>query len=479
MVPIMTTAASLDTTAVTADPGGRTDVPLQIRNSGSTVEEYRFEVVGPAAAWATVEPTSLSLYPDSTGTAVLTLSPPRSSEVPAGDVPFGVRVVPTSAPDTAVVPEGVVTVLPFAEITGELVPRGFDGAWRGRTDVAVDNRGNVPMTVQLAAQSDSSRVRLGLARETVELAPGAAELTRLTARPVRRLWRGAPVVHPFQVVAMPTDGVPHESVLLDGTYQQDAILPRWLPRALAAVVAAAVVLAVLWFALLRPVVRSAAAEESKKQVAAVLSPSPDASAAAGGAGASGASAGSAGAGQDPAGGGAPGSGTGAGSTAGSTGGGTGGGTGGTGGAATGGSGGGGAGTIGSGGAGDPRSAQAAVKDSVGGDPTSGTVYRVPAGQVFDLTDLVVQNPQGDSGTVVIAAGDRTLLRLALQNFRDQDYHFVTPIVVPAGGQITMTVTCSAVGRPVGGPAPAQCDGSVLVGGTLRQAPGASPSPSAA
>ncbi|WP_264925790.1 hypothetical protein [Streptomyces sp. A012304] len=474
----MTTAASLDTTAVTAEPGGRTDVPLQIRNSGSTVEEYRFEVVGPAAAWATVEPTSLSLYPDSTGTAVLTLSPPRSSEVPAGDVPFGVRVVPTSAPDTAVVPEGVVTVLPFAEITGELVPRGFDGAWRGRTDVAVDNRGNIPMTVQLAAQSDSSRVRLGFARETVELAPGAAELSRLTARPARRLWRGAPVVHPFQVVAMPTGDVPHESVLLDGTYQQDAILPRWLPRALAAVVAMAVVLAILWFAMLRPVVRSAAREESKKQVAAVLSPSPSASAAAGGAGSSGASAGSAGSGQDPAGGGAPGSGTAAGSTGGGTGG--GGSTGaGTGGAGTGGSGGGGTGVSAGGGAGDPRSAQAEVKDSVGGEPTSGTVYRVPAGQVFDLTDLVVQNPQGDSGTVVIAAGSRTLLRLALQNFRDQDYHFVTPIVVPAGGQITMTVTCSAVGRPVGGPAPAQCDGSVLVGGTLRQAPSVSPSPSAA
>jgi hypothetical protein len=466
----MTTAASLDTTAVTAEPGGRTEVPLQVRNSGSTVEEYRFEVVGPAAAWATVEPATLSLYPDSSGTAVLTLSPPRSSEVPAGDVPFGVRVVPTSAPDTAVVPEGVVTVLPFAEITGELVPRQFDGAWRGRTDVAVDNRGNIPMTVRLAAQGDSSRVRLRLSRETVELPPGAAELSRVTARPARRLWRGAPVVHPFQVVATPVGGVPHEPVTLDGTYQQDAILPRWLPRALMAAVAAVVALAVVWFALLRPVVRSAARAESKKEVAAALSPSPGASGAAGGAagggGSSGGSGGAAGKGQDAAGGGSPGSGAAAGSTGGSTGG----GTGGTGGGGTGGS------LVG--GAGDPRSAQAEVKDSVGGDPTPGTVYRVPEGQAFDLTDLVVQNPQGDSGTVVIATGSRTLLTLALQNFRDQDYHFVTPIVVPSDGRITMTVTCSEVGKPVGGPKPAQCEESVLVGGTLRQAPEASASPAA-
>ncbi|MGW2047773.1 COG1470 family protein [Streptomyces sp. NPDC001858] len=466
----MTTAASLDTTAVTAEPGGLIEVPLQVRNSGSTVEEYRFEVVGPAAAWATVEPTSLSLYPDSTGTAVLALSPPRSPEVPAGDVPFGVRVVPTSAPDTTVVPEGVVTVLPYAAITGELVPRGFDGAWRGRTDVAIDNRGNIPMTVQLAAQGDSSRVRLGVARETVELPPGAAELTRLTARPARRLWRGTPVVHPFQVVANPTGAAPHESVALDGTYQQDAILPRWLPRALLAVLAVAATLAIVWFALLRPVVRSAAREESQKQVAAVLSPTPGATGAATGGGSSGASAGAPGTNSGGSGGGAPSSGTSAGTSAGSTGG-------GSGGSGTGGSTGGGGGTGSGGGAVDPRSAQTAVKDSVGGGSTADTVYRVPAGQIFDLTDLVVQNPQGDSGTVVIAAGSRTLLTLALQNFRDQDYHFVTPIAVPAGGRITMTVTCSAVGQPVGGPVPAQCDESVLVGGTLRQAPSPSPSPS--
>ncbi|MEV1067063.1 hypothetical protein [Streptomyces sp. NPDC050263] len=466
----MTTAASLDTTAVTAEPGGLIEVPLQVRNSGSTVEEYRFEVVGPAAAWATVEPTSLSLYPDSTGTAVLALSPPRSPDVPAGDVPFGVRVVPTSAPDTAVLPEGVVTVLPFAEITGELVPRGFDGAWRGRTEVAVDNRSNIPMTVRLTAQGDSSRVRLGFSRDTVELPPGAAELTRLTARPARRLWRGAPVVHPFQVVATPVGDAPHEPVPLDGTYQQDAILPSWLPRALMAAAAAAVALAIVWFALLRPVVRSAAREESQKQVAAVLSPSPGASATKGG-GSSG-SGGSGGKGADTAGGGSATSGAAAGSGGGSTGGGSGGGTGG---GSTGGSGG--------GGAVDPRSAQTGVKDSVGGGSTADTVYRVPKGQVFDLTDLVVQNPQGDSGTVVISAGSRTLLTLALQNFRDQDYHFVTPIAVPAGGRITMTVTCSQVGRPVGGPTAAQCDESVLVGGTLRQAPSpspsVSPSPSAA
>jgi hypothetical protein len=460
----MTTAASLDTTAVTAQPGGRTEVPLQVRNSGSTVEEYRFEVVGPAAAWANVEPVSLSLYPNTSDTVVLALSPPRSSEVPAGDVPFGVRVVPTSNPEGTVVPEGVVTVLPFADLTGELVPRGFDGVWRGRTDVAIDNRGNIPMTVRLTAAADSSRVRLGFAREDVQLPLGTTELSKLTARPAKRLWRGAPVVHPFQVVATSEGEYPHEPVLLDGTYQQDAILPNWLPRALIVALVAVLALVGLWFTLLRPVVKSAAREETQKQVAEVLPSNPAASAASGGGGAPGASGGaSPGAAGAGAGGADAGAGTGADAGAGSGGG--------AGAQQPGGS----TGSSGGGGVGDPKSAQVEVKDSVGGDATAKTVYEVPENQMFELTDLVVQNPQGDSGTVVIAAEGRTLLRLALQNFRDQDYHFVTPIVVPANGEITMTVTCREVGRPVGTPAPAQCAESLLVGGTLRATPAPSTS----
>jgi hypothetical protein len=471
----MTTAASLNTPAVTAQPGGRAEIPLQVHNSGSTVEEYRFEVVGPAVAWTTVEPESLRLYPQNSGTVLLSLSPPRSSEVPAGEIPFGVRVVPTSTPEGTVVPEGVVTVLPFAEVTGELVPRRFGGVWRGRTNVAIDNRSNVPLTVRLTAQGDSSRVRLGFSREDIQLPLGTAELSKLTARPAKRLWRGAPVVHPFQVVATPAGEAPHEPVLLDGTYQQEAILPSWLPRALITALAAVLALVGLWFALLRPVVKSAAREETQKQVAQALPSSPDPAKSAGGGATSGAS---------PGAGGAPNAGAGAGAGAGASGGGGGSPTpdasAGTSAGARGGAGGGGGtgGSGGVGGVGEPKSAQDEIKDSVGGDPTTGTVYRVPESQLFELTDLVVQNPQGDSGNVVIATEGRTLLRLALQNFRDQDYHFVTPIVVSAEGRITMTVTCRAVGRPVSAPTPAKCAESLLVGGTLRAAPAPSATSSA-
>ena len=115
----------------------------------------------------------------------------------------------------------------------------------------------------------------------------------------------------------------------------------------------------------------------------------------------------------------------------------------------------------------PQSARVRVLDSVGGGARSGTAYTVKNGQSFGLTDIVVQNPQGDSGTLVVATPDGQILSLALEDFRASDYHFVTPVEVPAKGRITLSVDCREVGRPVKAPAPSQCAESLFVGGTVQ------------
>lgn len=449
----MSLTASLDATSVSAAPGEETAVPLQVRNSGATVEEYRFEVVGACAAWSAVEPAVLSLYPGDSRTVSLMLRPPRDATVPAGETPFGVRVVPTGEQGATVVPEGRVTVLPFTATTAELVPRSSHGPLRGRHQLAVDNRGNTPVTVRLGAQPGSELARVDFAVSELQVAPGHAEFGRLRVRPAKRMWRGTPVTHPFQVFAatqVAEGEEPMPPVLVDGSYQQEPLLPRWLPRALITAAVLLIALAGIWYALLRPAVKSAAREavtpEAVRSAAAAdKSNAPDPGDTAGATAGAGDTAGAdAGAGAtkptpspsaeaeaeteasaDPK--------TGAGD-----------------GAAT------------------PTSAQVRVRDSVGGGTNTATALTVPKGHTFQLTDIVVQNPQGDAGTVVISAGANTsVLSLGLENFRDSDYHFVTPILVPAGGRVTMTIDCRRVGKPVGARTPSRCSESLFLGGTMR------------
>ncbi|WPW30163.1 hypothetical protein P6B95_24160 [Streptomyces atratus] len=438
----MSLTASLDDSSVTAAPGEETALPLRILNSGSTVEEYRFEVVGACAAWSTVEPATLSLYPGDSQTVSLVLRPPRDSTVLAGETTFGIRVVPTSEQGDTVVPEGRVTVLPFTETTAELVPRSSHGAWRGRHQLAVDNRGNTPATVRLGAQSGTERARVTFAADALQIAPGRAEFGKLQIRPAKRVWRGTPVTHPFQVVATPVvaEGQdPVAPVVLDGSYQQEPILPRWLPRALITAAVLLIALVGLWYALLRPAVKSAAREAItpdavRSAAAADKSKAPDNGSTAGTGSGGGDSSGANGGSPKPSPSPSPGASDGATAAA----------------------------------AAAPTSAQVQVRDSVGGGSNTSTALQVPSGHTFQLTDIVVQNPQGDAGTLVVSSGrGAPVLRLALENFRDSDYHFVTPILVPAGGKVTMTVDCRKVGKPVNAPTPSRCAESLFLGGTMR------------
>ncbi|MFF4752173.1 COG1470 family protein [Streptomyces sp. NPDC002514] len=443
----MSVSANLDESSVTVEPGGEADLAVQVLNSGTIVEECRFEVVGPCADWATVEPASLSLYPGATGSATVTLRPPRTSQVVPGETPLGLRVVPTSDGAETAVLERSVTVLPFTEITSELVPPGSSGAWRGRHKLAVDSRGNTPVTIALSARGATERSRLALDPAEVEIPPGQAKFAVLSVRPAKRLWRGTPITHPFQVAVTPRarEGQdPYQPVLLDGSYEQQAILPRWLPRALVVAVLLAAALVGLWYSVLRPTVRSAAREAVTPQVV-------ESAARQGNAGPNGG--GDNGQGQEASGGGGQAGSAGSGGASASPGGSTTAAPGVPGGSEP-------------GGAAVPSSARVQVRDAVGGSATRRTAYAVPDGSTFELTDIVVQNPQGDAGTLVISTDDGQLLNLALENFRDSDYHFVTPVEVQSGGRITIAVSCREVGKPVKAPAPSQCSESLFLGGKI-------------
>jgi hypothetical protein len=95
-----------------------------------------------------------------------------------------------------------------------------------------------------------------------------------------------------------------------------------------------------------------------------------------------------------------------------------------------------------------------------------------------LTDFVFENPQGDFGTVELAVGDTVVFHLALENFRTNDFHFVSPIRATQRQTITMTVRCRVVGRPPGlEPAPRTCATTAYLGGrTTRLAPTPRPTP---
>jgi hypothetical protein len=416
----MSPSVVLDPTPVRLEAGTSAQIPLQIRNTGHIVEGYRVDVVGPPAAWTTVEPAEVTLYPGDTATLSVDLHPPRSPEAPAGEHLYGVRVVPVEHPEEAVVPEAVVEVLPFLEVTAELVPRSSHGRLGGRHEVAVDNRGNAPAEVSLTASDPADSLLARVRPETLTVEAGHAAFADVRVRSARTVWRGSAVTHPFTVLVAPAGA---NAVTLDGSHVQLPLIPSWLPRAaLASVVLLAALLA-LWNWPVKGTINSTAEAAVAPQVAAVKAQARQAGDAAQSAKGSAVDAGKAAkkagdlVGTPP----------------------------------------------------PPRSVELAFSERLPAATPLGqqknVAFLVPKSDTVYLTDFVFENPQGDFGTLELTLGKETLFSLALENFRTSDFHFVSPIRAAAGETITMTVQCNEVGKP---PArttePTQCSSAVYLGG---------------
>jgi hypothetical protein len=422
----VTTSPELDFAAVAVVPGDTATTGFTVRNDSEIVEAYTFEVVGPCAPWTSVEPTRLSLYPGTSGAVTVRLSPPRSPEVRAGEVPLAVRVLPAERPELVTVPETVVTITAFGQLDAALEPQRRRTWWRARFHVRLDNHGNTPIEVALAAADAGDELHYGGLPASTALAPAEDTEPRLRVRGPKPIWFGKSVSTPFRVTATPAGTPPadQDARVLDGELVQLPLLPRWLLALLALLVA----LLVLWFTLVGPAVRSAARQAADDAVqqqvqGGQLAPGPSARNAANSKpSAQGGNGQQQGSGQS---GGAAGPGTGSGQSS------------------------------------------ATIKVVTGGGGHNVGVYTVPKGQVFYVTDLVLANFQGDEGLLTVAFGRQTITTIALETFRNQDYHWITPIEVPAGQTVSADVTCAKPGTPATGVQATTCTELLNVSGDLH------------
>jgi hypothetical protein len=265
----MSTTATLGSPLLSLEAGAEASVPLHIRNDGEIVEEYKLRVVGPSGSWTEVVPGAVSLFPGQNTTASVEFRPPRSAEVPAGEFPFAVQVLPTEHPEEAVAPEGVLELLPFHQTTAELMPRQSRGCFGAQHRVAVDNYGNVPITVTLAGSDPGDLLNISCREPTLTIGPGLVEFARVRVHARNTIWRGMPAMHSFAVAAKPVDAPP---VVLDGTHLQEPVLPRWIIKAALVLVLFVLVLVALWIVLLNPPGEKRSAGVVRDPVAAAAGP---------------------------------------------------------------------------------------------------------------------------------------------------------------------------------------------------------------
>jgi hypothetical protein len=405
----------LSNDALEVVPGADTSLQVTVRNTGTVVDQFAIDVLGDAAPWATIEPATLSLFPAAEGAVTVRFAPPRSSSVAAGDVPFAIRAASHEDPQGSAVEEGTLTVHPFADSLAELLPRTSRGSRAARHELAIDNRGNSRLNATIEPTDPDQLLSFDVKPPGIVVEPGTAGFSNIRVRPRKGFWRGMPKTRPFKVAVSAPGQTP---MMLDGTMVQEALLPGWLIPALLGLLALVILAIILWATVLQPTIKSAATQALAD---AGFTPIP------------------AGAGGAPNGGGA-------GPSASPTP----------------------APVATSGGSvlTPPPSPSAGTSTGAGGFPGHPVDGRLsvdgtnPTGVTASkttlyVTDLVFANPNGRSGTLNLKRGSLTIITLRLENFRDLDYHFVTPVVIPNGQSLVLSATCTSSGT---------CDPSVFFSG---------------
>lgn len=427
----MTTVATLEDSLVEVVPGEEAVCRLEIHNTGPIVESYTLEVLGEVAQWTVVEPAEVSIYPGTEAYATIRFRPPRAATPAAGEIHYGVRVTPAERPDDQIVPEAVIRVLPFLDTTAEIVPRTSSGRWWARHEVAIDNRGNVPVQLALTGSDPDGRLAVTPKPDKLAIGPGHAAFTKVTVRSRRLRWRGQPLTQPFQVLLTPENAPP---VQLDAATVQNPVIPRSAVRLLALLLVLALIGAGLWFGVLRPAVSSAAKEAVAQPIASLqahqskldnqingpgglaqnadsASARPTTTPAAGGTAATPSTA--PGRGNLPAG---------------------------------------------------ATSFNRTARNFDNAGAASSVPFTAPAGKTLVLTDFYLQNPQGDAGKLELLVDGTPFFTWSLANFRDLDYHAVSPIELPAGKTVVVRLTCTKPGPTLAGYSSSQCRVWALLSG---------------
>ena len=408
----MGATATLASRAVTVQPGSEATAEIRLRNSGTVVDQFTLEVLGDAAAWTIVEPAVVPLFPGAEAVARIRFKPPKSPSVPAKAIPYAVRIKSREDAKASRVDEGLVEVGAFNDTFAELIPRTAKGSSRARAQLALDNRGNVRINARLTAADPDRKLNFVISPPALIAEPGTASFAAIRLTPRQTFLTGPPKASPYKVLVH-QDGLPTISV--DGTMLQEGLLPAWLLPALIGLVALVVLGAILWFALLRPTIRSAATAAVQPAAQAAQSSAAKAQQAASNAAA-----------KAPATGGGSGLATGA--------------------------------------------------NPFGGDPWADRLVgtssiTVPDGGGLSITDLVFENPSGRTGSLQLLRfnaqknSTQTLLTLRLENFRDLDFHFVTPVIFKPNDKLQLACGSDPVSDG------SACDASVYYSGYFKNPPG--------
>jgi len=181
-------------------PGDEETLTLTVESSDEAADTYGFVATGLSRGWTTIEPPSLRLLPGASGTATVTVRPPRLPSVGAGSSSFEIKVFPLRDPDSETTVDGTLTILGFDDRLIHIAQPVLAARRTARYDIVFDNVGNVRASTRLTLIDNTRRLKGTFDPPSLGVEPGMTATARLSVRTKGVRWRRTRTL-PFSVQA--------------------------------------------------------------------------------------------------------------------------------------------------------------------------------------------------------------------------------------------------------------------------------------
>ncbi|MDP9074099.1 MAG: carboxypeptidase-like regulatory domain-containing protein [Actinomycetota bacterium] len=250
----------VDPRSASVVPGRPTVLTVRVVNTGTVISGCRIRVLGVDPRWVQLDQDQLSLFPDTAGIAVLTVTFPPG--IPAGIRRVGVEVQELTPPAQSQVVEVELSVPAELGLKVNLDPVSTTSGKMATVGVLIDNTGNGPVEVELTGSDEEGQVRFRFVPVTTVLAAGERTLATAELR-AKRPFMGSPKIRPFKVLVGP--GQPPVGAF--GSWVQRPVLSRGAIALIALLLVASVFAAILTISLSKVVSKSTADRNLALQVA--------------------------------------------------------------------------------------------------------------------------------------------------------------------------------------------------------------------
>lgn len=401
---------SNDETSV--QPGTTVGLTLTVYNGSDSEETLTIVPAGATAGWIRMETTLLVVDADAEASILVDVAPPPLPSTATGPTSVELRVVPSSSPDDDVLATLTVLVEPFDRRTITPLQPVQRARRRATYEFMVENHGNALASCRLLLHDPSGRVDGSFDPPAVGIAPGAGSLVQLKARARWELFRRSTRTLDFEIEAQQQG---RESATADLSLVQPptvsaTAIERWL-----AVLAVIGVVVLAWFAVVRPAIDDAA----ERAVDELVTPTPAVTATAPSTSPTPTPATTSPDAEPPA-----------------------------------------EVTESSVPSGEPTFFRLSVNAPL--TQTVDDTLPIPDGQLFDMTDVRIENPYNDRGLATLLVNGETIFIWSLQNIRGQYFEpRITQVRLQPGDNVTFAVRCDEISdaiRPT-------CTNAINIGGT--------------